>query len=123
MKTYVQRLKWLATTSVLAATFLTVPVTVSAQTNAVDDIRSGVGQGPAGGASLGGTIAVVINILSIIVAVAAVIIIIIGGLKYVLSSGDSARVNSAKDTILFAIVGLIIVALAQIIVRFVLGKV
>lgn len=65
----------------------------------------------------------VVNILSLIVGVVAVIMIIIGGLKYVLSSGDSNNINSAKNTILFAIVGLIVAALAQVIVRYVLNKV
>ncbi len=69
-----------------------------------------------------GTIALIINIFSLVVGVTAVIMVMIGGFKYVTSSGDSASVNSAKNTILYAIVGLIIVALAQIIVQFVLSK-
>lgn len=72
---------------------------------------------------VGEIIRTVINIFSLIVGVIAVIMIIIGGLKYITSGGDSGNVTSAKNTILYAIVGLIIVALAQIIVRFVLGKV
>jgi hypothetical protein len=59
----------------------------------------------------------------VIVGVAAVIMIIIGGFRYITSSGDSASVNSAKNTILYAIIGLVIVALAQVIVRFVLNQV
>lgn len=70
-----------------------------------------------------GLIRLIINIFSLVVGVIAVIMIIIGGLKYILSGGDSGNVTGAKNTILFAIVGLIIVALAQIIVRFVLKKV
>lgn len=68
-------------------------------------------------------IALVINIFSIIVGVAAVIMIIIGGLRYIISGGDSGNVTSAKNTILYAIIGLVVVALAQFIVRFVLGRV
>jgi hypothetical protein len=49
--------------------------------------------------------------------------IIVGGLKYILSAGDSGNVTSAKNTIVYAIVGLVIVALAQFVVRFVLTKV
>ncbi len=62
-----------------------------------------------------------VNIFSLIVGVIAVIMIIVGGLKYITSGGDSGNVSSAKNTIIYAIVGLIIVALAQFIVRFVLG--
>jgi hypothetical protein len=68
-------------------------------------------------------IKLVINIFSLIVGVIAVIMIIIGGLKYITSGGDSGNVSGAKNTILYAIIGLVIVALAQIIVRFVLAKV
>lgn len=64
----------------------------------------------------------VINIFSIIVGVVSVIMIIIGGLKYITSGGDSGNVTGAKNTILYAVVGLVIVALAQVIVRFVLSK-
>ena len=64
----------------------------------------------------------VINVLSIVVGVVAVVMIIFGGLKYITSGGDSSNVSSAKNTIIYAIVGLVIVALAQFIVRFVLDK-
>ncbi len=67
-------------------------------------------------------IATVINLFSFVVGVVAVIMIIIGGLRYITSGGDSANVTSAKNTILYAIIGLIIVALAQVIVRFILGR-
>jgi cytochrome bd-type quinol oxidase subunit 2 len=64
----------------------------------------------------------VINVFSFIVGVVAVIMLIVGGLKYITSGGDSGNVTGAKNTILYAIIGLIIVALAQIVVRFILGK-
>lgn len=67
-------------------------------------------------------IATVINILSVVVGVVAVIMIIFGGFRYVTSGGDSGNVSSAKNTILFAVVGLVIVALAQVVVRFVLAR-
>lgn len=63
-----------------------------------------------------------INLLSIVVGVIAIIAIIIGGLKFIMSQGDSAGVSSAKNTIIYAIIGLIIVAMAQFIVRFVLNR-
>ncbi|HSX27579.1 MAG TPA: pilin [Patescibacteria group bacterium] len=65
----------------------------------------------------------VINIFSLIVGVISVIMIIIGGLKYITSGGESANVTGAKNTILYAVIGLVVVALAQFIVRFVLAKV
>lgn len=68
------------------------------------------------------TIKTIINVFAAIVASVSVIMIIIGGFKYVTSGGDSNQATSARNTILYAIVGLIIVAFAQIIVRFVLQK-
>jgi len=65
----------------------------------------------------------IINLLSAIVGIVAVIMIIVGGLRYITSGGSDTSVTGAKNTILYAIIGLIIVALAQIIVRFVLNKV
>jgi hypothetical protein len=65
----------------------------------------------------------IVNLLSAIVGVVAVIMIIVGGLRYITSGGNDTSVTGAKNTILYAIIGLIIVALAQIIVRFTLNKV
>lgn len=67
-------------------------------------------------------VANIINIFSVVVGIVAVIMIIWGGFKYITSGGDSGNIGTAKNTILFAIVGLIIVAMAQIIVRFVLSR-
>lgn len=64
----------------------------------------------------------IINVVSIIVGIVAVVMIIVGGLKYITSGGESSNVSSAKNTIIYAIIGLVVVALAQFIVRFVLGK-
>ncbi len=64
-----------------------------------------------------------INIFSLVIGIIAVIMIIVGGLKYITSQGDSNQLSSARNTILYAIVGLVIVALAQFIVKFVLSRV
>jgi len=68
-------------------------------------------------------IADVINIFSLVVGVVSVIMIIIGGFQYITSAGDSNKVGTAKNTILYAIIGLVIVALAQFIVQFVLSRI
>lgn len=65
----------------------------------------------------------VINIMSAIGAVIAVIVLIVNGIKLVLSSGDSARVNTARSGIIMAIVGLLVIAVAQTLVKFIIGKV
>lgn len=63
-----------------------------------------------------------INVVSIVVGLVAVIMIVFGGLKYITSGGESNNVSSAKNTIIYAIIGLVVVALAQFVVRFVLDK-
>ena len=63
----------------------------------------------------------VVNIFSIVVGVVAVIMIIYGGFRYITSGGDTGNVGNAKNTLIFAVVGLIIVALAQFIVHYVLN--
>ncbi len=62
----------------------------------------------------------IVNIFSVLVGVVAVIMVIYGGFKYITSGGESGNITSAKNTLIYAIVGLLIVALAQFIVRFVL---
>jgi len=64
----------------------------------------------------------IVNLLSAIVGVVAVIMIIVGGFRYITSGGNDTSVTSAKNTILYAIIGLVVVALAQLIVRFTLSK-
>ncbi|MEO8105469.1 MAG: pilin [Candidatus Saccharibacteria bacterium] len=63
----------------------------------------------------------IVNILSQIVGVLAVIMVIWAGFKYITSGGDSNKITSAKNTLIYAIIGLVIVALAQIIVHFVIS--
>lgn len=74
------------------------------------------------GTSLNTLITKIVNILSVVVGIVAVIMIIIGGFRYITSGGKQESVTSAKNTILYAIIGLVIVALAQIIVKFVLNN-
>lgn len=66
------------------------------------------------------------DILSNIIAVCglvAVVFIVIGGIQYMTSSGDSGKTKKAKDTILYACIGLIICALAFAIVNFVITNI
>ena len=66
---------------------------------------------------------VVINILNAIITVlglVAVVVIIYGGIQYMTSTGDAGKVKKAKDTILYAVIGLIVCVLAFAIVNFVI---
>lgn len=74
-----------------------------------------------GGVTVQGTFRKVVNVLLFIIGAISVIMIIVGGLRYVISGGDSSAVNSAKNTILYAIVGLVVAFAAYAIVNFVIG--
>lgn len=65
----------------------------------------------------------VVNVLLFIIGAISVIMIIFGGFKYVTSGGDSNGVTSAKNTILYAVIGLVIASLAYAIVNFVIDDV
>ena len=63
------------------------------------------------------------NTVLLIVGLISVIMLVYGGLRYILSGGDSKKVTDAKNTVLYAIIGLIISMLAYAIVHFVLNSV
>lgn len=74
-------------------------------------------------ASINKTVKLSIQVFQVIVGLISVFMLIMAGLKYITSGGDSAGVGSAKNMILYACVGLVVVVLAQIIVGFVLNRV
>ena len=70
----------------------------------------------------GGIFKTITNVLLFIIGAISVIMLIIGGIRYTISGGDSSAVTSAKNTILYAVVGIIVALLAYAIVNFVLGS-
>lgn len=70
----------------------------------------------------GQIIAAITNTLLTVAGVIAVIMVIVGGIMYALSAGDSNKAGKAKDTILYAVIGLAITMLAYAIVNFVIGQ-
>jgi hypothetical protein len=63
-----------------------------------------------------------VNILSIIIGAAAIIMIMVSGFKYITSGGDSSKIGSAKSSLIYALIGIAIAGLAQILVQFVLDQ-
>jgi hypothetical protein len=63
-----------------------------------------------------------ISTLLMAIGIISVIMIIIGGIRYTLSNGDSSQITSAKNTILYAVIGLVVALLAYAIVNFVVGQ-
>ena len=64
----------------------------------------------------------VVNALFVIAGAIAVVIIIIGGIGYIASTGDPQRITKAKHTILYAVIGLIVVVIARAVVGFVIAR-
>lgn len=62
----------------------------------------------------------IVNVLLFILGAIAVVMIIIGGIRYTTSNGDASATKGAKDTILYAVIGLIVAILAYAIVNFIL---
>ena len=70
----------------------------------------------------GGIFKTITNVLLFLIGAISVIMLIIGGIRYVVSGGDSSAVQSAKNTILYAIVGVIVAILAYAVVNFVISS-
>lgn len=87
------------------------------------DQNAPAGCDPAAGTSLNSILRLMLNLLSIIVGIIAIIMMIIAGVKFMTSQGEASAVAAARNTLLYAIIGLVVVALAQFIVRFVLSRV
>ena len=96
--------------------------TTIATTGEAGSLGTGCTDGTASTTGLYGLAANIVNVFSVIVGIIAVIMIIFGGFKYITSGGDSGNISGAKNTLIYAIVGLVVVALAQFIVRFVLNQ-
>jgi len=69
-----------------------------------------------------GYVTKIINALMFVLGAVSVVMIILGGIKYTTSMGDAKNVESAKNTIMYAVIGLIVAILAAAIVNFVIGR-
>ena len=68
-----------------------------------------------------GLITDAITIISWVAGVVAVVVLMIGGFRFVISGGDPNQVSGARNMILYALVGLVVIGAAQIIMRFIIG--
>jgi hypothetical protein len=117
--------------SLVAALLVTAPAVgaqESSKNNAcqiIGEVSGGAADGdcnPPAGRGIEGLIKMAVNLLSIVAGIIAVIMIIIAGLKYITSQGDAAQISSAKNALIYAVIGLMIASLAQVIVKFVLAR-
>lgn len=127
MKAIIKKLAPFVAVLALAVTATFVPVTsVSAQQDF--DVQSGINaaQGKDTPSTLfgdGSIFTTVVNVLLFIIGALSVVMLIWGGIRYTTSGGSSAVVTSAKNTIMYAIIGLVVAFLAFAVVNWVLGAV
>lgn len=69
-----------------------------------------------------GVIATIVNILTLIIGAAAVIMIIVAGMQYMLSNGDAAKISNAKNTIIYALIGIAVAVVARTLVVFIIQR-
>ena len=62
------------------------------------------------------------NAAYLVAGIVAVIMIIIGGIRYATANGDSGQIQSAKNTILYSVVGLVVIIMAAAITQFVIQR-
>lgn len=107
-----------------AAAPATTPSTTTTKADACDALKQldSSRTCDSGDTGVNNLVKAVVTILSIVVGIAAVIMVIISALKYVTASGDPSNVSSAKNTLLYAMIGLFIAALAQALVHLVLNN-
>lgn len=72
--------------------------------------------------SVNSLVSTVIEILSWLIGVLSIIMVIFGGFRFITSGGDSAATTSARNTIFYALIGLALAILAQLLVHFVLNR-
>ena len=108
----------------LAGVALVAPQPVRAACDSGSSIRSGIECAPADSQkqSVPAGIKTAVNTLLFVVGVAAVIVLIVGGLRFILAGGNPSSISGARDSILYAVIGIVVSILAYAIVNFVLGQ-
>lgn len=106
--------------SFLAIVGIATAATVPAYAQPSKEIRDGVNAAGTDPIPLQTRIKQIVNTLLFILGTIAVIMIVVGGIKYTTSNGDASAITSAKNTILYSVVGLVVAILAYAIVNFVL---
>ena len=112
-----------ATGVITSALAVTLSYTSGVHASAADELKKAAGEtGQGGGVTVQAGVEIVSNILLFLIGLAAVIMIIIGGIRYTTSNGDPSQTKAAKDTILYAVIGIVVALMAFAIVRFVVDR-
>jgi len=104
------------------AHFLLAAVTVNCPTTDNCSVSGGSGFADPSKVSLGSAIHTGVNAFAFVIGAVSIIMVLVGAIRYTLSAGDPKATAGAKDTILYAVIGLVISILSLAIVNFVVGK-
>lgn len=91
-----------------------VPAACSSQENRADGRYSILGAN--------GILARAANIMALVAGAVAVIMIIVASFQFITAAGDSGKISSAKKTIVWAVVGIVVIAAARTIIVFVVSR-
>lgn len=136
-----QKIKTFFSVTMIVLGLVALPLATVAQAKVgIDDVKSETKSGSCGqqggtvnsegkcikdgeeiNSGITGVFQTVTNILLFLVGAVAVIMLVIGGFRYVTSNGDQNAVNGAKNTILYAIIGIVVAFLAYAAVNFVVN--
>ncbi len=105
---------------VISAVALAPSVALAAPAESVQSGIDAAG-GNQGGPTFAESLRIIVNILLYVLGAIAVIMIVIGGVRYTTANGEASSIKSAKDTILYAVIGLIVAIMAYAIVNFVVS--
>jgi hypothetical protein len=94
----------------------------SVTVNPDGSVKANPGSGFATG-TLGGAIAKGVNVFAFIIGAVSVIMILVGAFRYVVSAGNPQATKEAKDTILYAVIGVVIAIASLAIARYVTGAI
>lgn len=120
--------------SVLVGSLLLMPGGVQAATpcptgpnvkgSSKNQVLGGLGQATndCSGQQVGTAIAAIVTIFAWVAGILGVIMVVISGFKFIMAGGDSSKVGSARSTLMYALIGLVIAALAQFLVHFVINQ-
>ncbi len=129
-----KKLKQLIITSMLAIGLFAPALaagTVSAQIpeESINSACQGIGAGgtdPCNGTAASGVdriITTIVDILSWVVGILSVVMVLLAGLNFITANGDSSKIQKARSSLIYALIGVAITVSAQLLVNFVVGKV
>lgn len=117
----------ITTIGLMVATFGSLLMVPQSQALSLNDVVNGTYRGDGQPSELfdGNTAIIprIINIMLFIVGILSIVMLIFGGIRYTISNGNKSKVEDAKNTILYSIVGLIVAILGYALVNWVIGVV